>query len=75
MIRLIMAMIGGPADGVGTIEYPNWAQVESVASEIATLAGTTTPINHPNWNGLRFFVAAICAIFADAIGIPCTHSQ
>jgi menaquinone-dependent protoporphyrinogen oxidase len=38
MIRLIMAMTGGPADGVSTIEYTNWAQVDSVASEIATLA-------------------------------------
>jgi menaquinone-dependent protoporphyrinogen IX oxidase len=43
MIRLIMAMTGGPADGVSTIEYTNWAQVDSVASEIATLVIATTP--------------------------------
>ena len=42
MIRLIMAMTGGPADGISTIEFTNWAQVDSVAGEIATLAGTTT---------------------------------
>jgi menaquinone-dependent protoporphyrinogen oxidase len=42
MIRLIMAMSGGPADGVSTIEYTNWAQVANVASEIAALAVTTT---------------------------------
>jgi menaquinone-dependent protoporphyrinogen oxidase len=42
MIRLIMAMTGGPADGVSTIEYTNWAQVNSVAGEIATLAESTT---------------------------------
>jgi menaquinone-dependent protoporphyrinogen oxidase len=39
MIRLIMAMTGGPTDGVSTIEYTNWAQVDSVANEIATIAG------------------------------------
>jgi menaquinone-dependent protoporphyrinogen oxidase len=42
MIRLIMAMTGGPADGVSTIEYTNWAQVDSVAGEIAALAVATT---------------------------------
>jgi menaquinone-dependent protoporphyrinogen oxidase len=42
MIRLIMAMTGGPADGISTIEYTNWAQVNSVAGEIATLAESTT---------------------------------
>jgi menaquinone-dependent protoporphyrinogen oxidase len=41
LIRLIMAMTGGPADGVSTIEYTNWAQVDSVASEIAALAGSS----------------------------------
>lgn len=39
MIRLIMAMTGGPADGVSTIEYTNWAQVDNVASEIASVSG------------------------------------
>jgi menaquinone-dependent protoporphyrinogen oxidase len=43
MIRLIMVMTGGPADGVSTIEYTNWNQVDSVASEIAALPMVTTP--------------------------------
>jgi menaquinone-dependent protoporphyrinogen oxidase len=43
MIRLIMAMTGGPADGVSTIEYTSWAQVANVAKEIAALAVTTAP--------------------------------
>lgn len=37
MIRLIMAMTGGPTDGVSTIEFTSWAQVDSVADEIARL--------------------------------------
>jgi menaquinone-dependent protoporphyrinogen oxidase len=41
MIRLIMAIAGGPTDGVSTIEYTNWAQVENIASEIASVSGST----------------------------------
>jgi menaquinone-dependent protoporphyrinogen oxidase len=39
MIRLIMAMTGGPTDGVSTIEYTNWGQVDSIVGEITTIAG------------------------------------
>jgi menaquinone-dependent protoporphyrinogen oxidase len=39
MIRLIMAMTGGPTDGVSTIEYTNWTQVDNVAGEIASISG------------------------------------
>ena len=38
MIRLIMAMTGGPTDGVSTIEYTNWAQVDDIAIEIAAVS-------------------------------------
>jgi menaquinone-dependent protoporphyrinogen oxidase len=38
VIRLIMAMTRGPADGASTIEYTNWALVDNVANEILTIS-------------------------------------
>ncbi len=43
MLRLIMAMTGGPTDGVSTIEYTDWAQVDRVASEIASVSEGKSP--------------------------------
>jgi menaquinone-dependent protoporphyrinogen oxidase len=37
MIRLIMAMTGGPTDGTSTVEYTRWDEVEKFASAIAEL--------------------------------------
>lgn len=40
MIRLIMAMTGGPADGRSCVEYTRWEQVDDFASAIAGLVET-----------------------------------
>lgn len=36
IIRFIMLLTGGPTDGVSTIEYTRWEQVDAFADEIAT---------------------------------------
>lgn len=38
MIRLIMAMTGGVADGRSDIEYTDWAQVDEFAAAVGALA-------------------------------------
>jgi len=38
MIRLIMAMTGGVADGRSDIEYTDWGQVDDFAAAVAALA-------------------------------------
>ena len=38
IIRLIMAMTGGVADGRSDIEYTDWAQVDDFAAEVVALA-------------------------------------
>ena len=40
IIRLIMAMTGGPTDGVSDIEYTDWAQVDGFAADVLALAAT-----------------------------------
>ncbi len=40
MIRLIMALTGGPTDGVSVVDYTDWAAVDAFALELrAALAG------------------------------------
>lgn len=36
MIRLIMWLTGGPADGTSTVDYTSWPSVDAFASDIAT---------------------------------------
>ena len=36
MIRLIMWLTGGPADGTSTVDYTSWPSVDAFADEIAT---------------------------------------
>jgi menaquinone-dependent protoporphyrinogen oxidase len=43
MIRLIMAMTGGPTDGTSTIEYTQWDQVDAFADQIVACVGRSAP--------------------------------
>ena len=43
MIRLIMAITGGPTDPRSTTEFTDWTQVAALARQIAALAETTAP--------------------------------
>jgi menaquinone-dependent protoporphyrinogen oxidase len=43
MIRLIMAVTGGVADGRSDIDYTDWAQVDEFAAAIAALAERGNP--------------------------------
>jgi len=38
MIRLIMALTGGPADGVSVVDYTDWAAVDAFAGELGAVA-------------------------------------
>jgi menaquinone-dependent protoporphyrinogen oxidase len=37
MIRLIMALTGGPTDGVSVVDYTDWRAVDAFASELRTV--------------------------------------
>ena len=43
MIRLIMAMTGGPTDGRSDIEYTDWAQVDDFAAAVVGLGERVRP--------------------------------
>ena len=43
MIRLIMAITGGPTDPRSTTEFTDWTQVDALARQIAALADAATP--------------------------------
>ena len=52
IIRLIMAMTGGVADGRSDIDYTDWAQVDDFAAAVVALA-ERRPGAAPGTNGLR----------------------
>ncbi len=45
MIRLIMAMTGGVADGRSDIDYTDWAQVDDFAAAVAALAAPPSSVS------------------------------
>ncbi len=44
IIRLIMAMTGGVADGRSDIDYTDWAQVDDFATAVAALAAASSAV-------------------------------
>ncbi len=44
MIRLIMAVTGGVADGRSDIDYTDWAQVDDFAAAVVALAERRSPL-------------------------------